>query len=72
MTHSMAVIGALDDCRCSERGGPHHASNFRSDHPGGGQFLFADGAVHFLTESIDMTTYRRLSTIAESQYASIP
>jgi hypothetical protein len=38
-------------------------SNFRSDHPGGALFLLCDGSVHFVNESIDMTTYTGLSTI---------
>jgi prepilin-type processing-associated H-X9-DG protein len=43
----------------------NHASmsNFRSDHPSGALFLFADGHVQFLNENIDMPTYNGLSTI---------
>jgi len=35
---------------------------FRSRHPGGVQFCFADSSIHFISESIDMITYRALST----------
>ncbi|HEX8199448.1 MAG TPA: DUF1559 domain-containing protein [Isosphaeraceae bacterium] len=35
---------------------------FRSQHPGGAHFLFADGSVHFLKEGIDLATYRALGT----------
>ena len=52
--------------------GTHYSSNFRSDHPGGGNFLFADGSVHFLTETIDMLTYQDLSTMAGGEIAPIP
>jgi len=53
-------------------GGSHYSSNYRSDHPGGGNFLFADGSVHFLTETIDMLTYQNLSTMAGGEIAPIP
>ena len=33
-----------------------------SYHKGGAQFAFGDGSVHFLSENMDMTTYRALST----------
>lgn len=35
---------------------------FRSDHVGGVQFLFADGSVHFLSDSIDAATLDALAT----------
>lgn len=37
---------------------------FGSFHPGGTHFLFADGHVDFLGDTISMTTYRNLSTIS--------
>jgi prepilin-type processing-associated H-X9-DG protein len=33
---------------------------FKSKHPGGAQFVFADGSVHFLQETINFDTYQRL------------
>ena len=33
---------------------------FKSRHPGGAQFVFCDGSVHFLTENIDYNTYQKL------------
>jgi len=52
--------------------GPHISPNFRSDHPGGCNFLFADGSVHFLTEDIDMLTYQKLSTMAGNDVVEVP
>jgi prepilin-type N-terminal cleavage/methylation domain-containing protein/prepilin-type processing-associated H-X9-DG protein len=39
-------------------------SAFRSDHPNGAYFLFADGSVTFLNNSVDPFTYRALGTRA--------
>lgn len=62
----------IDDCRSSDENGPHSTANFRSDHPGGGQFVFADGSVHFVSEQIDMPIYQGLSTIQGEEAASVP
>ena len=40
-------------------------SGFGSMHTGGAQFLMGDGAVRFLSESLDMTTYRHLSRVGD-------
>ncbi len=45
-----------------------HASdrvrNFISSHDGGAQFLLGDGSVRFVSENIDATTYRNVSTMS--------
>jgi prepilin-type N-terminal cleavage/methylation domain-containing protein/prepilin-type processing-associated H-X9-DG protein len=43
---------------------------FKSPHPGGAQVVMGDGSVHFLPESIDMTTYNRLGGKADGEAVS--
>ncbi len=43
---------------------------FASRHPGGGNFAMGDGSVTFLSDSIDLNTYRWLSTRAEGETIS--
>ena len=40
---------------------------FRSDHPGGVQFAFVDGSVHFISDNINHPTLRALSTRARGE-----
>ncbi len=72
VTDTMFETSAGTDCRSSDAGGPHSTSNFRSDHAGGAHFLFADGSVHFLTEVINQSTYRSLSTMSGSEVVQWP
>ena len=43
---------------------------YRSKHPGGAQFLFGDGSVHFLKETINLITYEALGTRAGKEVIS--
>jgi len=45
---------------------------FRSQHPGGAQFLFGDGSVHFLNESIDMKVYNYLGDKNDKTAVAVP
>lgn len=38
-----------------------------SMHPGGAQFTFADGSVHFISETVNLLTRQRLSYISDGQ-----
>ncbi len=44
--------------------------NANSNHPGGSNFLFGDGSVHFIKSSISMTTYWALGTKANGEVIS--
>lgn len=39
-------------------------NGFRSRHPGGVQFGYADGSVHFVANNVELAIYRALATIA--------
>jgi prepilin-type processing-associated H-X9-DG protein len=45
---------------------------FRSRHPGGAQFCFADGSVRFLRQGINHNLYRALSTKKGGEPIQIP
>ena len=45
---------------------------FGSQHPGGANFVFADGATRFLSENTDLTTLRALSTRRGDEQVTLP
>jgi prepilin-type N-terminal cleavage/methylation domain-containing protein/prepilin-type processing-associated H-X9-DG protein len=47
-----------------------HVEDYWSRHPGGANFLFADGSVHFLKSSIHPTPWRALATRAQGEVIS--
>jgi prepilin-type N-terminal cleavage/methylation domain-containing protein/prepilin-type processing-associated H-X9-DG protein len=56
-------------------GGPDYRersgiASFRSQHPGGANFLYADGTVRFLKEGVARTVYRALATRAGGEVLS--
>jgi prepilin-type N-terminal cleavage/methylation domain-containing protein/prepilin-type processing-associated H-X9-DG protein len=48
------------------------AEGFKSRHPGGANFAFVDGTVHFLSETIDHQTYQYLGCRNDGQAVSLP
>jgi prepilin-type N-terminal cleavage/methylation domain-containing protein len=46
--------------------------SFRSTHPGGLNFACADGAVHFINDSIELPVYRALATINGREAVTVP
>jgi prepilin-type processing-associated H-X9-DG protein len=48
------------------------SQGFKSEHPGGAQFVFADGSTHFLPETIDYRNYQRLGDRRDGEVAEIP
>lgn len=72
VTDSWIDVSNAGDCRSSDNGGTHSTANFRSDHTGGGHFLFIDGSTRLVSETVDMTVYRATSTIAGGEVATAP
>jgi prepilin-type N-terminal cleavage/methylation domain-containing protein/prepilin-type processing-associated H-X9-DG protein len=46
--------------------------SFRSRHPGGLQFAYADGSIHFISNSIDLSIYRSMATISGGEAVTAP
>ncbi|MEZ6065539.1 MAG: DUF1559 domain-containing protein [Planctomycetaceae bacterium] len=46
--------------------------SFASWHPGGVQFALMDGKITFVSENIDINTYRALATIRGNESAAVP
>jgi prepilin-type N-terminal cleavage/methylation domain-containing protein/prepilin-type processing-associated H-X9-DG protein len=51
---------------------PQHRFHFWSHHPGGADFLFVDGSVHFLSYTIDYHNFQALSTRAGGEVVNGP
>jgi prepilin-type N-terminal cleavage/methylation domain-containing protein/prepilin-type processing-associated H-X9-DG protein len=57
---------------CNAQGNWQTSQGFKSQHPGGANFLFADGSVQFLPETIDYLTYQRLGDRRDNQPTNWP
>ncbi len=77
LTSTLVPIN-FDTCDDTASDGCHRSCNynaelgFKSSHPGGAQFAFGDGSVHFLSESIDYQNYQYLGAKADGKPAQIP
>jgi prepilin-type processing-associated H-X9-DG protein/prepilin-type N-terminal cleavage/methylation domain-containing protein len=58
--------------RAGQINNPCDVFHFYSPHPGGANFLFADGSVHFLSYGIDNVTLRALATMSGGEAVSPP
>jgi prepilin-type processing-associated H-X9-DG protein len=65
---SPSIFGS--DSSGYNRTGRDRISGFRSMHPGGANFLYADGGVRWVSQAIDSDTYRALSTYAGGEIVS--
>ncbi len=50
----------------------YDTSGFRSRHPGGANFAFADGSVKFVSDRVDLGVYRAAATIAGGETLPVP
>lgn len=56
---------------CHDRGNSFNtAMGFKSQHPGGVNFVFCDSSVRFLTDDVDYTTYQRMGARADHEPVS--
>jgi prepilin-type processing-associated H-X9-DG protein len=65
----VAPTGTPPACRNWE-GDFNTAQGFKSMHGSGVNFVFCDGSVHFLQDSIDYTTYQRLGARSDGETIS--
>jgi prepilin-type processing-associated H-X9-DG protein len=69
-----ATTAPINFNTCGKQGVPDNQQNcndfrnwqtsqgFKSDHTGGAQFVFCDGSVHFLSETVNYLTYQQLGS----------
>ncbi|MGE3809522.1 MAG: H-X9-DG-CTERM domain-containing protein, partial [Gemmataceae bacterium] len=75
--HAVATCGVAPNARKSD--GTEYSAldwpnvySFHSRHPGGINFGYADGSVHFVSDHIALDTYRALATYAGGEVVTVP
>jgi len=58
----VSLAGAQDQINLYTTTGVHSTHTFGSYHPGGANFVMADGSVRFVNDAIDLNVYRQLAT----------
>lgn len=66
----IAPVGLVDGPRTPNNRSVWHPEDFGSKHNGGANFLFADGSVHFVKDSISYRTFLSLATRAGGEVVS--
>ncbi len=62
------VVGVADHTPNHRDG---HFDDFRSFHPQGANFVFADGSVHLINDAIEETVYRAMATRANDELVQV-
>jgi len=47
-------------------------ASFHSLHPGGAQFVLVDASTHFISQNVDLTTFRRLAHKSDGNPVAVP
>ena len=53
--------------QCWQKSNWNFSWAFKSRHPGGAQFVFADGSAHFIAQTVNYDTYQRLGGSRDGQ-----
>jgi len=65
------VMASATECESNSTGGSSTTSNFRSAHPGGGNFLNLDGSVRYVSDGVNLDAYQAASTIQGEEVISL-
>jgi prepilin-type N-terminal cleavage/methylation domain-containing protein/prepilin-type processing-associated H-X9-DG protein len=69
---SQMPINGMNDTTLHSINPPNQMQGYKSYHPGGAQFLMADGSVHFINQTIDFVLYYQLGARQSGTPKHIP